>query len=202
MVSPALTKARGKAQADGWDPARIRTDLDVRAVLDGGCRYDRARAERVVMFFSNVLHHVNSATGKTEAFKLLDWQRDEFLRPLFGWIRPDGTRRYRRFGLWVPKKNGKSTLAAGLELYLLTADNEPAAEIYSAANDRAQAGIIHTHAVRMVELSPILMARITKKGIIRVDENHPRQDQREHLSGAERGRADEGRAEYARLDHG
>jgi phage terminase large subunit-like protein len=167
MVSPALTKARAKAAAQGWDPARIRTELDVRAVLDGGCRYDQSRAERVVLFFSNVLHHVNSATGQTEAFKLLDWQRDAFLRPLFGWVRPDGTRRYRRAGLWVPKKNGKSTLAAGLELYMLVADGEPAAEVYSAANDRAQAGIIYGHAARMIELSPILMNRITKKGIIR-----------------------------------
>jgi phage terminase large subunit-like protein len=167
MSRLALTKARAKATRHGWDSAWIRTELDVRAVLDGGCRYDLARAQRVVNFFDKVLHHVNSATGTTEQFRLLDWQDTGFLRPLFGWVRADGTRRYRRAGLWVPKKNGKSTLAAGLELYMLMADGEPAAEVYSAANDRAQASIIYTHAAHMVELSPILKERIGKRGIIR-----------------------------------
>lgn len=135
-------------------------------MLDHGCSYQEEPAQRVVNFFHNVLHHTDSSKGTTGKFKLLKWQEQLLIRPLFGWQRPNGTRRYRRGGLWVPKKNGKSTLAAGLELYLLVGDREPAAEVYSAANDRQQAGIIHGHAMRMVQLSPMLLKRITQKGLI------------------------------------
>lgn len=165
--STSLSRARARAEKDGWDASWVRSEVDARAVLDGGCYFDPEAARRVINFFGNVLRHANTATGTIENFSLLDWQRDRLIQPLFGWKRRDGTRRYRRAGVWVPKKNGKSTLAAGLELYMLVADQEPGAEVYSAANDRKQAGIIHGHAVRMVELSPVLMKRITPKGIIR-----------------------------------
>lgn len=167
LTSPAIVKAQARASKQGWNPAWVRTELDARAVLDAGCWYDERPARRVVNFFHNVLRHVDSAKGVTGPFRLMPWQRDEFILPLFGWVRSDGTRRYRRGGLWVPKKNGKSTMTAGLELYMLVGDEEPAAEVYSAANDRSQAGIIHGHAMRMVELSPLLLQRITKKGLIR-----------------------------------
>lgn len=166
-TSPTLTKARARATRDGWDPAWIRAEVDARAVLDGGCYYDAEAAARVRRFFDRVLRHTDTSSGTVGPFQLLDWQADEFIAPIFGWKRADGTRRYRRAGLWVPKKNGKSTLAAGLELYFLVADHEPGAEVYSAANDRKQAGIIHGHAVRMVELSPKLNKRIGKRGIVR-----------------------------------
>ena len=77
------------------------------------------------------------------------WQRDRIVRPLFGWKRVvDGVpraqwpRRYREVYIEVPKKNGKSTLAAGIALYLLAADKEQGAEVYSAAGDKDQAAII------------------------------------------------------------
>jgi phage terminase large subunit-like protein len=166
-TSPTIAKARGIASKEGWDASWVKSEVDARAVLDAGCRYDEDSADRVINFFQNILRHADTSTGTTGPFKLLDWQKDELIRPLFGWKRRDGTRRYRRAGIWVPKKNGKSTLAAGLELYMLIADKEPSAEVYSAANDRAQAGIIHGQAVGMIELSPILSKRIGKKGIIR-----------------------------------
>jgi phage terminase large subunit-like protein len=136
-------------------------------VLDEGCWYDESRADRVVKFFTKILHHIDHTSGRVGPFELLAWQRDELIRPLFGWVRPDGTRRYRRAGIWVPKKNGKSTIAAGLELYMLVMDNEPGAEVYSLANDRQQAGIIFGHAMTMVEASPLLRDRITKRGLVR-----------------------------------
>jgi phage terminase large subunit-like protein len=167
LTSVTLARARTRAAKDGWDARLVRSEVDARAVLDAGCYYDEASASRVVNFFGNVLRHADTSTGRIGPFKLLEWQDVNLIRPLFGWKRQDGTRRYRRAGVWVPKKNGKSTLAAGLELYFLTADNEPSAEIYSAANDRAQAGIIHGHAVDMVVRSPVLHKRIGKAGIIR-----------------------------------
>lgn len=155
------------ASKHGWDASWVRSEVDARAVLDGGCYYDESSAQRVIKFFQNVLRHADTSKGTVGPFKLMDWQEQHLLKPLFGWKRRDDTRRYRRGGVWVPKKNGKSTLSAGLELYMLMADGEPSAEVYSAANDRAQAGIIHGNAVDMIEHSPILMNRIGKKGIIR-----------------------------------
>lgn len=166
-TSPALVRARERASKHGWNPRWVKSEVDARAVLDAGCFYDDASAIRVLNFFTHVLRHVDTSTGRVGPFQLLEWQDQHLIRPLFGWKRQDGTRRYRRFGVWVPKKNGKSTLAAGLELYMLTADGEPSAEVYSAANDRQQAGIIHGQAVDMVVRSPILNKRIGKAGIIR-----------------------------------
>ena len=167
-TSPTLTKAIGRARRHGWDPTWIRQEVDARAVLDHGCHYDALEAQRVVNFFTKVLRHADtSQQGRVGPFMLMPWQEQKFLRPLFGWKREDGTRRYRRGGMWVPKKNGKSTLCAGLENYLLFGDRELGAEVYSAANDRSQASIIYNHAARMVELSPLLAARVGKKGIIR-----------------------------------
>lgn len=69
---------------------------------------------------------------------------------------PDGTRRFRKIGLGVPKKNGKSTMLSALSIYLMLADGEGGAEIYSAAADRNQASIIYNEAASMVEASPHL----------------------------------------------
>lgn len=84
------------------------------------------------------------------------WQRDKVIHPLFGWKRPDGTRKYRTAYVEVPRKNGKSTLAAGIALTLLFADQEAGAEVYSAAGDRTQAGIVFNVARQMVQNSPDL----------------------------------------------
>jgi phage terminase large subunit-like protein len=166
-TSPTLNRARSIASKQGWDASYVRREVDARAVIDGGCYVDLDASGRVLNFFTKVLRHADTAKGTTGPFQLMPWQEHELIRPLFGWRRRDGTRRHRRFGVWIPKKNGKSTLAAGLELYFLVADDEPCAEVYSAANDRKQAGIIHGHAVGMVERSPILAKRIGKRGIIR-----------------------------------
>ncbi len=79
---------------------------------------------------------------------------------LFGWKRADGKRRFRRVYVEVAKKNGKSTLIAALNLYLLLADGEGAPEIYLNACDRSQARIIFDESKRMVAASPELKKRI------------------------------------------
>lgn len=88
------------------------------------------------------------------------WQRDRIIRPLFGWKRANGTRRFRRAYIEVPKKNGKSTMASGVGLALLLADGEMGAEVYSTATDREQASIVHGEAIRMVQASPELSRRL------------------------------------------
>ena len=136
--------------------------------MSGEFFFDDAAADLAVEFFSTVLRHsVGEWAGKR--FVLEKWQRDEIVRPLFGWKRSaDGTRRYRMLWLEVPRKNGKSTLVAGIGLFLLFFDGEPSAEIYSAAADVDQAAIIHASAKAMVLLSRQLTrrARVFRDSIV------------------------------------
>lgn len=125
------------------------------APADDGSPYyfDVQAADDACAFFANFLvHSKGEHAGKP--FELSDWQRDRIIRPLFGWKRKkDGLRRYRKLYLEVPRKNGKSTLAAGLALFLLLADKEPGAEVYGAAADKDQAKLVFTEARRMAESS-------------------------------------------------
>jgi phage terminase large subunit-like protein len=122
--------------------------------------YDRVRGDGAVRFFERLLVHTKGQhAGKP--FTLEPWQRDDIIKPLFGTLNPDGTRQYRRAYVEIPRKNGKSTLAAGVALYLLFADNEQGAEVYGAACDRDQASIVFNVAAEMVRRSPTL-ARMCK----------------------------------------
>jgi phage terminase large subunit-like protein len=149
------------AREGGW-MEWIRSEADERAVLDG-CWFDLKAAERVRTFFRQFLRH-SKGQWAGKPFELLDWQWRDIVAPLFGWKRADGTRRFRRGYIEVPKKNGKSTLFSGLSLYLLAGDGEQGAEIYSAAVDRDQASIVYTEAANMVEASPALSSRL---GVVR-----------------------------------
>jgi len=120
-------------------------------------KFDEQEAQRAVDFFEKLLHHVKGEWAG-QPFLLASWEK-EFIRELFGWRREDGTRRYRMAYLEIPRKNGKSSLAAGLALYLLFADREPGAEIYSAAGDRGQAALVFEIAKGMIERSPVLRKR-------------------------------------------
>jgi phage terminase large subunit-like protein len=118
--------------------------------------FDKEAADVACEFFEKFLVHIKGEwAGKP--LSLEKWQRDEVIRPLFGWKRKaDGLRRYRTCYVEIPRKNGKSTLGAGIALFLLFCDREPGAEIYSAAGDREQAAIIFELAKEMVDASPKL----------------------------------------------
>ena len=124
-----------------------------------GCYFDAAAGQRIVEFFGRLLTH-SKGEWAGQPFVPLDWQRDLVLMPLFGWMRPGGTRRFDRAYIAVPKKNGKSSLMSGLGLYGLVADSEQGAEIYTAATDRDQAAIIFDESARMVSASPDLRQRL------------------------------------------
>lgn len=94
-----------------------------------------------------------------ELFTLAPWQRWA-LSQIFGWVRPNGLRWYERADLWLPRKNGKSTLCAGVALYLMAFDGEPGAQVISQANEKAQAMTVLEEAMRMVENSPDLKERL------------------------------------------
>lgn len=105
-------------------------------------------------FFEKVLKH-SKGQNAGAPFLLLPWQK-YVLGEIFGRLKPDGTRQYRQGYIEIPKKNGKSTLLAGISLYVLLADGEFGAECYGAASDREQAGIIYREAASMVRNSPSL----------------------------------------------
>lgn len=115
-------------------------------------------AQRALMFFDTCLKH-SKGEFAGQPFTLLNWQRD-FIARLFGTKRPDGFRQYRQAYVEIPRKNGKSELAAGIALFLLCADREPGAEIYSAAGDKEQAALVFNAAKKMVEQEPELSKRL------------------------------------------
>jgi len=135
--------------------------------LDTKFYFDEQSALRVRRFFEKFLRHTKGRWAGLP-FQLQEWQWDDVVKPLFGWKRTDGTRRYRTAYIELPRKNGKSTLSAGLGLYGLFADNEPGAEIYSAAADREQAAIVFEQARNMVEQSSELSKRaeVYKRSIV------------------------------------
>ena len=114
--------------------------------------YDEDAADKVVGFFTDCLVHVNGRLSG-EPFILLPWQ-EIILREVYGWKRPNGTRRYRKVFIEVPRKNGKSFLAAGLVLYMLLCENEEGGQIYSGASTRDQASLIFSMAVNMLRKAP------------------------------------------------
>lgn len=121
-------------------------------------QYDEVLASRAVKFFGGYLRHVKGEKAG-QPLNLAKWQREDIIEPLFGWQTSEHVRRYRTAYIEIPRKNGKSTLAAGIALYLLLADGEAGAEVYSAAADRDQASIVFDMAVRMIEAHPSLSAR-------------------------------------------
>jgi len=119
-------------------------------------RYDKRKADRAVNFIENLCHTKGKWAGTK--FTLLPWQ-EQIIRDVFGIVGENGKRQFRTAYVEIPKKNGKSELAAAIALYLLYADREPSAEVYGAACDRNQASIVFDVAKQMVLMSPALIKR-------------------------------------------
>lgn len=129
-----------------------------------GAHYCQPRADRAVAFPAELLRHIKGPYRRT-SFVLRPWQEHEIIRPLFGeviWSAEWGryVRRYRRAVICVGRKNGKSELAAAIQLILFVGDDEEAAEVYNAAKDTKQAEKVFGPALRMVQLSPVLSRRL------------------------------------------
>lgn len=118
-------------------------------------------------FFKQALIHMKGEFAK-KPFILEPWQK-QITRHVFGWVRKsDGMRVIRKVYIEIPRKNGKSTFAAGLGLLLLFGDKEHSAEIYGAAGDREQAGIIFDIAAWMVKQNDELddLCEVFKNAIV------------------------------------
>ena len=115
--------------------------------------FSRKKADWAIEFISRLTHTKGEWAGLP--FQLQKWQK-MFLKELFGRVKGDGLRQYQTAYLEIPRKNGKSELAAAIALFLLFGDNEPGAEIYSAAADREQASLVFNAAAYMVRNDPVL----------------------------------------------
>jgi len=162
MMHPVAAYMRGVL--DGTIPAnklvRLCVERQARDMEEGpgrGLHFDRAAAEHAIKFFGFLKHSKGEWAGKP--FELSGWQQF-VLWCVFGWKQANGLRRFRIGYIEVPRKNGKTTLLAGIALYLMTADGEPGAEVYSAATKRDQAKLSWGEAVRMVKASPGLSRMI------------------------------------------
>ena len=118
--------------------------------------YDEDLADYAVMFIEQLCHTKGTWAGKP--FELLDWQ-EQIMRDLFGTIKPNGYRQFNTAYIEIPKKNGKSELAAAVALLLCCGDGEQRAEIYGCAADRQQASIVFEVAADMVRMCPALDKR-------------------------------------------
>lgn len=122
--------------------------------------------------FSRKLRHIKGRKWARRPFEPDLWQVVFVVAPLFGWLHEDDegnlVRVYSTLYLEVPRKNGKSTLAAVIGLYLLTDDGEPGAEVYAAAADRDQARAVYDVAQKMAKGSPSLrrLARPGRNAIV------------------------------------
>jgi len=141
---------------------------DLETGEERGLWFDSEAAQIAIDFFSLLKHSKGEWAGTP--LRLEPWQQFH-LWVLFGWRRENGLRRFRTSYLEVARKNGKTTTAAGVGLYMMLADNEPGAEIYTAATKRDQARIAHSEATRMVKSSPHLrrVIRVVKDNLHIVD---------------------------------
>lgn len=130
-----------------------RHQRDLETGAERGLFFDEQAAMVVITFFSLLKHSKGEWAGRPVILE--PWQQFVVWN-LFGWKLADGTRRFRTSYLEVARKNGKTTLAAGIGLYLLMADGEGGAEVYSAATKRDQAKICWGEASRMVKSSRAL----------------------------------------------
>ena len=119
--------------------------------------YDKEKADYAVNFINCLSHTKGIWAGKP--FELLDWQ-EQIIRDLFGIIKPNGYRQFNTAYIEIPKKNGKSELAASVALLLTCGDFEERAEVYGCAADRGQASIVFEVAADMVRMCPALSRRV------------------------------------------
>lgn len=135
------------------------TPADADAILNHGCYLDLDRGFHAVDFVETFCR-ASQGVWAGEPMELTEWQV-RWLVSLFGWLRPDGTRRFREAALWIAKKNGKSTLCAALNIYLAVADGEGGPKIFNAAVTRQQTAEVFGECANMIEYSPEL-SRILK----------------------------------------
>lgn len=119
--------------------------------------YDNSAADYAVNFIECLCH--TKGTWAHKPFELIDWQ-ERIIRDIFGVLKPNGYRQFNTAYIEIPKKQGKSELAAAVALLLTCGDGEERAEVYGCAADRQQASIVFNVAADMVRMCPALSKRV------------------------------------------
>lgn len=118
--------------------------------------FDEEKADDACFFIEQLPHVKGEWARAKELITLQPWQVF-IIASIFGWVnKSNGRRRYREAYIEVPRKNGKSVLAAGIGLFMLTADNEPGSEVYSGATSEKQAWEVFRPAKEMAARTPAL----------------------------------------------
>jgi phage terminase large subunit-like protein len=133
-------------------------DYDPIATAEPGDWFDVQEADETIAFFAECLQHIEGdCAGKPF---ILERFQQAIIGCIFGWRRKDDrgriVRRYREVFLLLPRKNGKTPLAAGIVLCCLCRDEEPGAQIYGAAKAKMQAALLFRQASLMVQREPEL----------------------------------------------
>lgn len=154
-VNYAADVLAGKIPACKWTKAACRRQLDDLAAAETDSAYPFEwrpdKAEHICRFLELMPHIKGEWAG--QPISLEPWQIF-ILTTVFGWCHKNGRRRFRTAYIEVPRKNAKSTLSSGVALYMLTADGEAGAEVYSAATTRDQARIVFDDAHKMASMEP------------------------------------------------
>ena len=132
------------------------------AETDGQYVFDENRANRPIAFIERFCKHSKGEwSGQSVALELF---QKAYIQALYGFVdRDSGCRQYRESFFLVARKNGKSTMLAGLALYMLTSDGEGGAEVYSTATKYAQARLLFDEAHNMIKQSPALAKHFRKR---------------------------------------
>ena len=125
--------------------------------------YDKNLADYAVLFIEQLCHTKGTWAGKP--FELIDWQ-EQIIRDMFGVIKDKGYRQFNTAYIEIPKKQGKSELAAAVALLLTCGDGEERAEVYGCAADRNQAKIVFDVAVDMVRFCPALSKQVLHPALL------------------------------------
>lgn len=127
-----------------------------------GAAFDPERVDRVIKAFGLLRHTQGRLAGKPLTPD--PWQIAYILAPIFGWVKQDEygdwVRIIRNFYLDIPRKNGKSTLAGGLAIYLTAADGEPAAQVLAAATRKDQARYVFDPIKALCDRAPALRGHV------------------------------------------
>jgi len=128
----------------------------------GGYIFDENRASKPIRFIEQFCKHSKGEwAGKPVTLELF---QKAYISALFGFIHVEtGLRKYRETMFMVGRKNGKSTMLSGIALYMMIADNEPGAEVYSTATKKDQARIIFDETHNMIRQSPDINKFIKKR---------------------------------------
>ncbi len=124
--------------------------------------FDEAKANEPIDFIERFCKHSKGEwAGKPVTLELF---QKAYIASLFGFVHKDsGLRQYRETMFYVARKNGKSTMLAGIAAYMLIADGEPGAEVYSTATKRDQARILFDETHNMIKQNPELSRHVKKR---------------------------------------